>query len=219
MACSIVQFCSFQDLQAARDFLFPGLREGTPSGAVRGDPGKCPPPRRCPSRPRPRPLTGLGVPSPLRSCCPLGSQLPRNLPPGAMTARPAPPRARGAQAGRGRLPPARLSPSPSALGSEAASGVLSPLPVPPPHPHPSFLSARLFSISPTSHPGVHCSDRLPGDRILFPVLASCQLFALILPQPPSLPSLGLWPPATSPSESVYLRPHSPFCLSPKTCRE
>nr|XP_036870368.1 rab3 GTPase-activating protein non-catalytic subunit isoform X3 [Manis javanica] len=40
MACSIVQFCSFQDLQAARDFLFPGLREGTPSGAVRGDPGK-----------------------------------------------------------------------------------------------------------------------------------------------------------------------------------
>ncbi|XP_073078152.1 rab3 GTPase-activating protein non-catalytic subunit-like isoform X5 [Manis javanica] len=39
MACSVVQFCSFQDLQAARDFLFPGLREGSPSGAVRGDPG------------------------------------------------------------------------------------------------------------------------------------------------------------------------------------
>ncbi|KAI5940631.1 E3 ubiquitin-protein ligase TRIP12 [Manis javanica] len=28
-----------RDLQAARDFLFPGLREGSPSGAVRGDPG------------------------------------------------------------------------------------------------------------------------------------------------------------------------------------
>ncbi|KAB0377355.1 hypothetical protein FD755_011799 [Muntiacus reevesi] len=38
MACSIVQFCSFQDLQAARDFLFPHLREETPSGAVRRDP-------------------------------------------------------------------------------------------------------------------------------------------------------------------------------------
>ena len=42
MACSIVQFCSFQDLQAARDFLFPHLREETPSGAVRRDPSKCP---------------------------------------------------------------------------------------------------------------------------------------------------------------------------------
>ncbi|XP_070241602.1 rab3 GTPase-activating protein non-catalytic subunit isoform X2 [Bos mutus] len=40
MACSIVQFCSFQDLQAARDFLFPHLREETPSGAVRRDPSK-----------------------------------------------------------------------------------------------------------------------------------------------------------------------------------
>ncbi|KAF4018301.1 hypothetical protein G4228_010376 [Cervus hanglu yarkandensis] len=40
MACSIVQFCSFQDLQAARDFLFPHLREETPSGAVRRDPTK-----------------------------------------------------------------------------------------------------------------------------------------------------------------------------------
>ncbi|XP_057584463.1 rab3 GTPase-activating protein non-catalytic subunit isoform X2 [Hippopotamus amphibius kiboko] len=40
MACSIVQFCSFQDLQAARDFLFPQLREETPSGAVRRDPSK-----------------------------------------------------------------------------------------------------------------------------------------------------------------------------------
>ena len=42
MACSIVQFCSYQDLQAARDFLFPHLREETPSGAVRRDPSKCP---------------------------------------------------------------------------------------------------------------------------------------------------------------------------------
>lgn len=41
MACSIVQFCSFQDLQAARDFLFPQLREETP-GALRRDPSKCP---------------------------------------------------------------------------------------------------------------------------------------------------------------------------------
>ncbi|XP_055966815.1 rab3 GTPase-activating protein non-catalytic subunit [Sorex fumeus] len=40
MACSIVQFCSFQDLQAARDFLFPHLREETPSGALRRDPSK-----------------------------------------------------------------------------------------------------------------------------------------------------------------------------------
>ncbi|XP_032728843.1 rab3 GTPase-activating protein non-catalytic subunit isoform X3 [Lontra canadensis] len=40
MACSIVQFCYFQDLQAARDFLFPHLREETPSGAVRRDPSK-----------------------------------------------------------------------------------------------------------------------------------------------------------------------------------
>uniref|UniRef100_A0AC11ED82 RAB3 GTPase activating non-catalytic protein subunit 2 n=1 Tax=Ovis aries TaxID=9940 RepID=A0AC11ED82_SHEEP len=40
MACSIIQFCSFQDLQAARDFLFPHLREETPSGAVRRDPSK-----------------------------------------------------------------------------------------------------------------------------------------------------------------------------------
>ncbi|MBZ3870457.1 Rab3 GTPase-activating protein non-catalytic subunit [Sciurus carolinensis] len=40
MACSIVQFCYFQDLQAARDFLFPHLREETPTGAVRRDPSK-----------------------------------------------------------------------------------------------------------------------------------------------------------------------------------
>ncbi|XP_010972302.1 rab3 GTPase-activating protein non-catalytic subunit [Camelus bactrianus] len=40
MACSIVQFCYFQDLQAARDFLFPHLRAETPSGAVRRDPSK-----------------------------------------------------------------------------------------------------------------------------------------------------------------------------------
>ncbi|XP_066236452.1 rab3 GTPase-activating protein non-catalytic subunit [Saccopteryx leptura] len=40
MACSIVQFCSFQDLQAARDFLFPHLREETPVGALRRDPNK-----------------------------------------------------------------------------------------------------------------------------------------------------------------------------------
>uniref|UniRef100_A0A8C4PJR1 RAB3 GTPase activating non-catalytic protein subunit 2 n=1 Tax=Equus asinus TaxID=9793 RepID=A0A8C4PJR1_EQUAS len=40
MACSIVQFCYFQDLQASRDFLFPHLREETPSGAVRRDPSK-----------------------------------------------------------------------------------------------------------------------------------------------------------------------------------
>ncbi|XP_066883940.1 rab3 GTPase-activating protein non-catalytic subunit isoform X4 [Kogia breviceps] len=40
MACSIVQFCTFQDLQAARDFLFPRLREETPSCAVRRDPSK-----------------------------------------------------------------------------------------------------------------------------------------------------------------------------------
>nr|XP_021532901.1 rab3 GTPase-activating protein non-catalytic subunit [Aotus nancymaae] len=40
MACSIVQFCYFQDLQAARDFLFPHLREEIPSGAVRRDPSK-----------------------------------------------------------------------------------------------------------------------------------------------------------------------------------
>ncbi|XP_019597251.2 rab3 GTPase-activating protein non-catalytic subunit [Rhinolophus sinicus] len=40
MACSIVQFCSFQDLQASRDFLFPHLREETPSGALRRDPSK-----------------------------------------------------------------------------------------------------------------------------------------------------------------------------------
>nr|XP_004670175.2 rab3 GTPase-activating protein non-catalytic subunit [Jaculus jaculus] len=40
MACSIVQFCHFQDLQAARDFLFPELRDESPGGAVRGDPGK-----------------------------------------------------------------------------------------------------------------------------------------------------------------------------------
>lgn len=40
MACSIVQFCHFQDLQAARDFLFPHLREENPSGAVRRDPSK-----------------------------------------------------------------------------------------------------------------------------------------------------------------------------------
>lgn len=42
MACSIVQFCYFQDLQAARDFLFPHLREETPSGALKRDPSKCP---------------------------------------------------------------------------------------------------------------------------------------------------------------------------------
>uniref|UniRef100_A0A2K6U183 RAB3 GTPase activating non-catalytic protein subunit 2 n=1 Tax=Saimiri boliviensis boliviensis TaxID=39432 RepID=A0A2K6U183_SAIBB len=40
MACSIIQFCYFQDLQAARDFLFPHLREEIPSGAVRRDPSK-----------------------------------------------------------------------------------------------------------------------------------------------------------------------------------
>ncbi|XP_016076679.1 PREDICTED: rab3 GTPase-activating protein non-catalytic subunit isoform X2 [Miniopterus natalensis] len=40
MACAIVQFCHFQDLQAARDFLFPHLREETPLGAVRRDPSK-----------------------------------------------------------------------------------------------------------------------------------------------------------------------------------
>ncbi|KAM8816208.1 rab3 GTPase-activating protein non-catalytic subunit [Rhynchonycteris naso] len=40
MACSIVQFCSFQDLQAARDFLFPHLREETPVGALRRDRSK-----------------------------------------------------------------------------------------------------------------------------------------------------------------------------------
>eukprot|EP00070_Physeter_catodon_P037251 XP_028344145.1 rab3 GTPase-activating protein non-catalytic subunit isoform X3 [Physeter catodon] len=40
MACSIVQFCTFQDLQAARDFLFPRLREETPSCTVRRDPSK-----------------------------------------------------------------------------------------------------------------------------------------------------------------------------------
>ncbi|XP_011896044.1 PREDICTED: rab3 GTPase-activating protein non-catalytic subunit isoform X3 [Cercocebus atys] len=40
MACSIVQFCYFQDLQAARDFLFPHLREEIPSGALRRDPSK-----------------------------------------------------------------------------------------------------------------------------------------------------------------------------------
>ncbi|KAM6165927.1 rab3 GTPase-activating protein non-catalytic subunit [Erethizon dorsatum] len=40
MACSIVQFCYFQDLQAARDFLFPQLREDAPSGAAPRDPGK-----------------------------------------------------------------------------------------------------------------------------------------------------------------------------------
>nr|KAF6395562.1 RAB3 GTPase activating non-catalytic protein subunit 2 [Rousettus aegyptiacus] len=40
MACSIVQFCHFQDLQAARDFLFPHLRADTPSCAMRRDPSK-----------------------------------------------------------------------------------------------------------------------------------------------------------------------------------
>ncbi|PNJ39483.1 RAB3GAP2 isoform 4 [Pongo abelii] len=40
MACSIVQFCYFQDLQAARDFLFPHLREEILSGALRRDPSK-----------------------------------------------------------------------------------------------------------------------------------------------------------------------------------
>ncbi|XP_073656561.1 rab3 GTPase-activating protein non-catalytic subunit isoform X4 [Tursiops truncatus] len=40
MACSIVQFCTFQDLQAARDFLFPRLREENPSCTVRRDPSK-----------------------------------------------------------------------------------------------------------------------------------------------------------------------------------
>ncbi|KAM6219408.1 rab3 GTPase-activating protein non-catalytic subunit [Rhynchocyon petersi] len=40
MACSLVQFSCFQDLQATRDFLFPHLREETPSGAARQDPSK-----------------------------------------------------------------------------------------------------------------------------------------------------------------------------------
>ncbi|XP_059533767.1 rab3 GTPase-activating protein non-catalytic subunit [Myotis daubentonii] len=40
MACSVVQFCSFQDLPAARDFLFPQLRGETPLGALRRDPSK-----------------------------------------------------------------------------------------------------------------------------------------------------------------------------------
>ncbi|XP_036925373.1 rab3 GTPase-activating protein non-catalytic subunit [Sturnira hondurensis] len=40
MACSVVQFCYFQDLQAARDFLFPHLREDTSGGALRRDPSK-----------------------------------------------------------------------------------------------------------------------------------------------------------------------------------
>ncbi|XP_005409325.1 PREDICTED: rab3 GTPase-activating protein non-catalytic subunit isoform X2 [Chinchilla lanigera] len=40
MACSIVQFCHFQDLQGARDFLFPQLREDAPGGATPRDPGK-----------------------------------------------------------------------------------------------------------------------------------------------------------------------------------
>ncbi|KAM9212379.1 rab3 GTPase-activating protein non-catalytic subunit isoform 2-T2 [Dugong dugon] len=40
MACSLVQFCYFQDLPATRDFLFPHLREETPSGAARRDPSK-----------------------------------------------------------------------------------------------------------------------------------------------------------------------------------
>ncbi|XP_012921971.1 rab3 GTPase-activating protein non-catalytic subunit isoform X2 [Heterocephalus glaber] len=40
MACSVVPFCHFQDLHAARDFLFPQLREDAPSGAARRDPGK-----------------------------------------------------------------------------------------------------------------------------------------------------------------------------------
>ncbi|KAM5238893.1 rab3 GTPase-activating protein non-catalytic subunit [Ctenodactylus gundi] len=40
MACSIVHFCQFQDLQATRDFLFPQLREEPSSGAARRDAGK-----------------------------------------------------------------------------------------------------------------------------------------------------------------------------------
>lgn len=57
MACSIVQFCSFQDLQSARDFLFPQLREETP-GALRRDPSKCPGDRDAAAS-----LLPLGVPS------------------------------------------------------------------------------------------------------------------------------------------------------------
>nr|BAE34106.1 unnamed protein product [Mus musculus] len=57
MACSIVQFCSFQDLQSARDFLFPHLREETP-GALKRDPSKCPGDRDAAAS-----LPSLGVPS------------------------------------------------------------------------------------------------------------------------------------------------------------
>lgn len=74
MACSIVQFCYFQDLQAARDFLFPHLREETPSGAVRRDPSKCPsaPPSPSPSRVR--------VSRPPRCRCLQGAWLPQLFP-------------------------------------------------------------------------------------------------------------------------------------------
>lgn len=62
MACSIVQFCSFQDLQSARDFLFPQLREETP-GALRRDPSKCPATRSRLSGSPQRPLSLLRLAS------------------------------------------------------------------------------------------------------------------------------------------------------------
>lgn len=87
MACSIVQFCCFQDLQVARDFLFPQLREETPGGAVRRDPSKCPGtpqtrplgPQLCPvpSAPNPHPRLHPEFALPLPSCQapPLGPRL------------------------------------------------------------------------------------------------------------------------------------------------
>lgn len=63
MACSIVQFCSFQDLQSARDFLFPQLREETP-GALRRDPSKCPATRSRLTSASPQP-SASSVPSPV----------------------------------------------------------------------------------------------------------------------------------------------------------
>lgn len=207
MACSIVQFCHFQDLQAARDFLFPHLRADTPSCAMRRDPSKC----RGVTGPLPavRGASGRWVGA---------SELPRRLGRGA----PGPP-ALPPAATPGPFRPAALaaleaavspSPRPSFLPNTPTSGQ-SRVPVPlaslprSPSPH-SRLSPRASSRRPPpcspAFPGPHgplASPRVPGQLSpLHPCMARDP--ALLHPRdrglqlPPisclSSPTLSLLPP-------------------------
>lgn len=203
MACSIVQFCYFQDLQAARDFLFPHLREETPGGAVRRDASKCPLCRG--SLPR-QPTRGLSstVPVPLPAPARWAAGSPR-LPLG---------RQDGSLAGRVVLISPWLFSSASACWPKPVFGFLSPRLPPLPHPllpllpHPllplpSFLLPPVhWPVSPT--PGPYS---LPDDR---PPPCCC-------PSAHSSPSLDQWLSPHSRPE-VFIIPHTrpfsnPFLLA------